>query len=85
MINLINYNGLASIDVDAAGEWKISSASLITYLEVEEGAHVYGEMIELADGSILIIPSEKTIGPGSYGTPFVYVAAPEYVAESTGN
>ena len=67
VINSLNYNGKAGLEVYVDGTWTIRSASLITYLEIAEGAYVYGELIELADGSMMIIASEKQIEPGKYG------------------
>ena len=75
VVNLLNYNGAAKADVNVQGSWYVQSASLITGLNIEEGGLVYGEIIELADGSMLIIPSEEPMEPGQYP------AAPESEAE----
>ena len=68
VINYINYNGRSEVQVNVNGTWKVRSAALITCLNIDEKALVYGEIIELADKSLLIIPSEETIKPGEYGT-----------------
>jgi len=76
VLNMVNYNGLSAIDVYVEGTWKVTQQSLVTYLNIADGAHVYGEIIELADGSILLIPSEEELEAGEYGKAFIYVAAP---------
>ena len=76
VLNMINNNGLATIDVNVDGVWYPQRASLVTYLKVAEGAHVYGTVTELEDGSVLITPSEETVKPGEYGSAFIYVEGP---------
>jgi len=76
VLNMINNNGLATIDVNVDGVWYPQRASLVTYLKVAEGAHVYGTVTELEDGSVLITPSEETVEPGEYGSAFIYVEGP---------
>ena len=77
VINKIHYNGQASIDVTVEGTWKPAGESLITYLNIKEGAHVYGELAELEDGSILVVPSNEALAPGEYGTASADAEAPE--------
>ncbi|MBQ9030895.1 MAG: hypothetical protein IJ106_05510 [Parasporobacterium sp.] len=84
VLNMVNYNGLSTIDVTVEGTWKPASVSLVTYLNVAEGAEVYGELYELEDGTILILPAEETIEPGEYGSAFVYVEGPGSSGESGG-
>ena len=76
VINKVLYNGDASINVIVNGTWKPQSESLITYLEIAEGAHVYGDLTVLDDDSILITPSDNEIEAGTYGGRFVYVEDP---------
>jgi hypothetical protein len=71
------YSGL-NVTVENGGVWTVSGESLINYLKVDGGT-VYGEIVENADGSLTIIPSDKTIADGEYG-----VAVVANVAESTG-
>ena len=68
VVNSLNYNKASAADVNVEGTWTVKSASLITGLDVKEDALVYGEIIELADGSLMIIPSEEPLEPGQYGT-----------------
>ena len=82
VLNKINYNGLSSLDVTVEGTWTPVRESLVTYLNVEEGAHVYGKLTELGDGTIVIVPSEEELEPGEYGNAFVYVEAPASEGES---
>ena len=76
VINQVYYNGAASLDVIVNGTWKPAVCSLVTYLEVADGAHVYGDLTEMEDGSFAITPSENEIEPGIYGTKFVFVEDP---------
>ena len=76
VLNRVNYNGLSSIDVNVEGTWKVAAVSLVTYLNVAEGAKVYGDITELADGSYLLVPSDEMIPAGEYGKAFVGAAAP---------
>ncbi len=82
VLNKVFSNGLASLDVTVEGTWKPAHESLVTYLDVKEGAHVYGELIDMEDGSFLLLPSEEEIAPGEYGTAFVYTAAPSPEGDS---
>ncbi|MCF0228465.1 MAG: hypothetical protein HUJ76_02065 [Parasporobacterium sp.] len=82
VLNQINYNGLSTIDVTVEGKWKVADCSLVTYLNVVEGAEVYGELVELEDGSILITPSESMIPAGEYGEAHIHVVDPD--ASSSG-
>ena len=71
IINMINYNGAAHLDVTVNGTWKPAYCSLVTYLEIAEGAHVFCEVTPVEDGSFIITPSDEEIEPGIYGTKFV--------------
>ena len=73
VLNKVFYNGASHINVTVEGTWKPAEASLVTYLKVAEGAHVYGEIEDMGDGSFLITPSEEELAPGSYGDKFVYI------------
>ena len=66
VLNMIRYNGRSIIDVKAEGTWKVRTASLLTSLEIADGAHVFGEIILLDDGSILLLPSDTEAAPGTY-------------------
>ena len=76
VVNKVFYNGGSSINVIVEGTWKPVAESLVTYLEVADGAHVYGELTDLGDGSFMITPSDAEIEAGTYGTKFVYVEDP---------
>ena len=76
VINMVYYNGASHLDVIVEGTWRPAACSLVTYLEIAEGAHVYGELTEIEDGSFLIAPSDTEIEPGVYGTRFVFVENP---------
>jgi hypothetical protein len=80
MENHVYNNGYSGINVtvENGGVWTVSGESLINYLKVDGGT-VYGEIVENADGSLTIVPSDKTIADGEYG-----VAVEANVAESTG-
>ncbi len=80
MENHIYYNGYSAINVTVTdgGVWVVAEESLITYLCVDGGT-VYGEIIENADGSLTLVPSDEVIADGEYGT-----ATEAEVAESTG-
>ena len=67
VLNMVNYNGLSSVDVNVKGTWNVASTSLVSSLNIEKGAHVYGEITELSDGSILIEPSKEEAEIGTYG------------------
>lgn len=82
VLNKVNYNGMSTADVYVEGDWTVTGQSLVTYLEIAEGAEVHGVLTELADGSILIESGEELIPAGTYGKAFVYVEAPK--AESGG-
>ena len=73
--DMVSYNGLSSIDVNVEGEWTVEEESLITYLNIAEGATVYGELVENADGTLTILPSADTIPAGQYGVQHVAAAA----------
>lgn len=73
--NAVYYNGLATVDVIVNGTWVVEEESLVTYLEIAEGASVYGELVENEDGSLTILPSEDLIPAGEYGSAFFYVAS----------
>ena len=68
VLNMVSYNGQSTVDVNVKGTWNVASTSLVSSLTIEKGAHVFGEIIELADGSILIQPSEEEAEVGTYGT-----------------
>ena len=82
VLNMINYNGQSAIDVTVEGTWKPEAASLVTYLKIAEGAHVFGEVTVLDDGSILVVPSEEEAAAGEYGAVFEYI---EGEGESSGD
>ena len=67
VLNLLNVNGQAFLDVYVEGTWKVEELSLITYLNVDENAHVYGAVTEMTDGSLVIVPSEEELAAGEYG------------------
>ena len=67
VINKTNYNGLASLDVTVEGTWTPTAESLLTFLDIKDGAHVLGKITELEDGSILVTPSKDELEPGQYG------------------
>ena len=67
VINLVHYNGRALLNVTVEGTWRVKQASLLTGLHISENAHVYGVVIELEDGSVLIGASENEALPGDYG------------------
>lgn len=73
--NAVYSNGLSTIDVYVEGDWTVTGESLITYLNIAEGANVHGELVENADGTITVRPSQKLIPAGEYGSAFIYVAA----------
>ena len=73
VVNFINYNGASTIDVYVDGCWTVEEESLITYLEVAEGAEVYAELIENEDGSLTLIPSSAPLAAGTYGKAYIYV------------
>ena len=76
LINKIYYNGESAINVIVDGTWKPAVVSLVTYLEIPDTGHVFGEIEDLGDGSFLIVPSDSEIEPGTYGTKFVFVEDP---------
>ncbi len=76
VLNMVNYNGMSTADVYVEGDWTVTGQSLVTYLEIAEGAEVHGVLTELEDGSILIESGDELIPAGTYGTAFVYVEAP---------
>ena len=76
VINKVFYNGASHLDVIVEGTWKPQVASMVTYLEIAEGAHVYGEITDLENGAFVIVPSEEELEPGVYGTKFVFVEDP---------
>ncbi len=71
----VNYNGIATADVFVEGTWIVEEESLVTYLNIAEDASVYGELVENADGTLTILPSQSRIPAGEYGNEFIYVAA----------
>ena len=73
--NAVHYNGLSTVDVTVDGTWIVEEESLVTYLNIAEGACVYGELIENADGTVTILPSQNLIPAGEYGEAFIYVAS----------
>lgn len=73
--NAVYANGLATADVTVNGTWIVEEESLVSYLKIAEGASVYGELIENADGTFTILPSQNLIPAGEYGNAFVYVAS----------
>ena len=73
VVNFVNYNGASTIDVIVEGTWKPEEKSLVTYLEVADGAEVYATVEEQADGSLLVLPSEELLAAGTYGKAYVYV------------
>jgi hypothetical protein len=83
MENHVYNNGYSGINVtvENGGVWTVSGESLINYLKVDGGT-VYGEIVENADGSLTIIPSDKTIADGEYG---VAVVANVAASSSMGN
>ena len=81
VLNLYNYNGMSTIDVYVEGTWAPTEEALVTYLNVAEGAEVYGELTELEDGSIMIIPSEELIPAGEYGKAYIAAEAPAEESE----
>ena len=82
VLNKINNNGLAALDLTVEGTWAPVDCSLVTYLNVAEGAHVFAQAQELEDGSILLTPSDEELEPGEYGRAFAFVAAPGSSGES---
>ncbi len=68
--NLPFYNGASTIDVvvEAGATWKVAGESLVTGLSVAEGATVLGELTENADGTLTLVPSDKALAAGSYGS-----------------
>ena len=71
VINMPFYNGASHINVTVEGTWKPVNESLVTYLKVAEGAHVFAEVTDMGDGSFLITPSDTELAPGSYGDKLV--------------
>ena len=67
VLNRTNDNGLASLHVTVEGTWRPAAESLVTYLDIKDGAHVYGKITELEDGAIAIIPSKEELKAGEYG------------------
>ncbi|MCC8356499.1 MAG: hypothetical protein LJU34_01380 [Oscillospiraceae bacterium] len=67
--NIVYYNGAstAAVVVEADGVWTVTEESLITSLSIAEGATVYGELTENADGTLTLTPSEEAIPAGEYG------------------
>ena len=82
VLNMVNYNGMSTADVYVEGTWAPTSYSLVTYLNIAEGATVYGTLTEMEDGSIMITPSEEIIPAGEYGK--AYIAAEAPAEESAG-
>ena len=80
--NIPFYNGGASASVTVAqdGVWVVGNVSVLTELSVEEGALVYGELVDNGDGSITLVPSDETLKPGTY----VSVPEEEGPAETEG-
>ena len=66
--DMVSYNGLSSIDVNVEGTWTVENESLVTYLNIAEGATVYGSLVENADGTLTLLPSADTIPAGTYGS-----------------
>lgn len=73
--NAVYSNGLSTVDVIVDGTWIVENESLVNYLSIAEGATVYGELIENADGTFTLLPSQDTIPAGEYGEAFIYVEA----------
>lgn len=68
VLNRPYYNGYsaANVVVENGGVWKVEDASLITYLKIDGGT-VYGAIIDNADGSFTLMPSEKPLTSGEWG------------------
>ena len=73
--NAVHYNGLSTVDVTVNGTWIVEEESLVTYLNIAESASVYGELIENADGTFTLLPSQNLVPAGEYGDAFIYVAS----------
>ena len=68
MFNNIYWNGYSAINVVVdGGVWVVTDECLITSLKIEGGA-VMGEVIENADGSLTLLPSDKGLTGGEWGT-----------------
>ena len=67
VLNMVYNNGLSTIDVNVEGTWRVTATSLVNSLTVAEDAHVFGEITELSDGTLLLVPSEKELAAGTYG------------------
>ena len=76
LINKTYYNGVSAINVIVDGTWYPEEVSLITYLEISDTAHVYGDLTNNEDGSYTLVPSDNEVEPGVYGEKFVYVSDP---------
>lgn len=68
--NLPFYNGAVAVDVTVArgGSWIVQDVSTVTSLTVEEGALVYGQVEDNADGSITLHPAAEPLEPGVYAS-----------------
>lgn len=68
--NLPYYNGSAALDVTVAqdGVWAVKGVSTLTSLTVEDGALVYGQVQDNADGSITLLPAPEPLGAGTYAS-----------------
>lgn len=71
--NAVHANGLSTVDVIVNGTWIVEEESLVNYLNIAEGASVYGELTENEDGTFTLLPSQELIPAGEYGEAFIYV------------
>ena len=67
VLNMVYNNGLSTIDVNVEGTWRVASTSLVNTLQIAEGGHVFGEITELSDGTLLLVPAETELAAGTYG------------------
>ena len=64
---MVYNNGLSTIDVNVEGTWRVASTSLVNTLQIAEGGHVFGEITELSDGTLYLVPAETELAAGTYG------------------
>jgi len=62
-----NGNNFIQVTVRKGGEWRPQKASLITYLQIEEGGSVYADIRDNGDGTYTLTPSGNLLTDAVFG------------------